>query len=94
MQIQQNSFLQSLQVMWLQPWFFSMRVLQLGHFLVLARIQLAVSDSDTHFASHSLSCKQLMGLCASSPHLKQNGWLQLQRITVCRLPRLPGTHTR
>jgi hypothetical protein len=31
--------------MWLQPWFFSMRVWHLGQRRVLARIQFAVSDS-------------------------------------------------
>jgi hypothetical protein len=36
--------------MWLQPWFFSMRLEHLGHGLVLARIQLAVSDSLRHFS--------------------------------------------
>ena len=43
MQIQQNSCLQILQFIWLHPWFFSMRELHIGHFFVLARIQLAVS---------------------------------------------------
>jgi hypothetical protein len=67
MQIQQKSCLQLRQVMWLHPWFFSMRALQAGHLRVLARIQFAVSDSLTHLSAHSASCAQEQGSWASSP---------------------------
>ena len=55
MHIQQNSYLHFRQVMWLQPPFFSMVELHLGHSLVLAEIQLAVSESSAHFFSHFLT---------------------------------------
>ena len=58
--------------MWLQPWFFSMRVLHFGQRFVLARIQLAVSDSFWHFSNQRATSSQLAGWCACSPHLKQN----------------------
>ena len=45
MHIQQNSYLHCEQDMWLQPWFFSMRVWHFGHRFVLAKIQFAVSLS-------------------------------------------------
>jgi hypothetical protein len=38
------------------PWFFSMRAAQTGHFLVLTRIQLAVSDSLPHLSTHASTC--------------------------------------
>ena len=44
MHIQQNSYLHWEQDMWLQPWFFSMRVWHFGQRFVLARIQFAVRD--------------------------------------------------
>jgi hypothetical protein len=52
MHIQQNSFRHLRQVMWLQPPFFSIVELHLGHSLVLAEIQFAVSLSSAHFFSH------------------------------------------
>ena len=45
-QIQQNSNLHILHVMWLHPWFFSILVLHFGHFLVFAKIQLAVCEGE------------------------------------------------
>lgn len=42
---QQNSCLHWLQVMCMQPWFFSMGLWHLGQGLVFARIQLRFSDS-------------------------------------------------
>ena len=45
MHIQQNSYLHCEQDMWLQPWFFSMRVWHFGQRFVLAKIQFAVSLS-------------------------------------------------
>ena len=71
MHIQQNSYLHWLQLMWLQPWFFSMRVWHFGHLFVFAKIQLAVSLSFEHFTFHSLTRSQLAGSCTSSPHRKQ-----------------------
>lgn len=65
--------------MWLHPWFFSMRVLHLGHCLVLARIQLAVSLSFWHFSFHMASSSHEAGSCASSPQRKQNTDPQLHR---------------
>lgn len=64
--------------MWLQPWFFSMRVRHLGHLRVLARIQLAVSDSFRHFSAHVTMSSHVAGTCASSPHLKQKRTPHLQ----------------
>jgi hypothetical protein len=52
MHIQQNSCRHFLHVMWLQPPFFSMVELHLGHSFVFADIQLAVSESSSHFLSH------------------------------------------
>ena len=72
MHIQQNSYLHCVHDMWLQPWFFSMRVLHFGQRFVLARIQLAVSDSFWHFSNQRATSSQLAGWCACSPHLKQN----------------------
>lgn len=57
-------------VMWLHPWFFSMRVLHFGHCFVFARIQFAVSLSFWHFSFHIESSVQDAGSCASSPHLQ------------------------
>jgi len=61
MQIQQNSCLHCRQFMWLHPWFFSMRVLHLGHFFVFDRIQFAVSLSLLHLWSHFSSWSQFTG---------------------------------
>jgi hypothetical protein len=47
--------------MWLHPWFFSMRVLHLGHFFVFDRIQFAVSLSLLHLWSHFSSWSQFTG---------------------------------
>jgi hypothetical protein len=52
MHIQQNSYLHFLHVMWLHPPFFSMVELHLGHSLVFAEIQFAVSESSAHFLNH------------------------------------------
>jgi hypothetical protein len=41
-----------LHVIWLQPPFFSIVETHLGHSFVLAEIQLAVSESSSHFLSH------------------------------------------
>jgi hypothetical protein len=57
--------------MWLQPWFFSMRLEHFGHFFVFTMIQLADSLELWHFSLHCVSCWQLVGSCISSPHLKQ-----------------------
>ena len=92
MQIQQNSCLHSLQFMWLQPWFFSMRVLHLGHFFVLAKIQLAVSLSFMHLVAHSESCAHEHGSWASSPHRKQNGWVHAHRTVVTPEPTATLSH--
>jgi hypothetical protein len=77
-QVQQNPCLHLPHVMCMQPWFFSMRVEQLGHFLVLAMIQVAFMDSVEHFSFQSLTWSQLQGSCESRPHLKQKEWEQLQ----------------
>ena len=61
MHIQQNSCLHLRQVMWLQPPFFSIVLLHLGHSLVLAEIQLAVSESSAHFLSHLFTSSQGAG---------------------------------
>ena len=71
MHIQQNSYLHWEQDMWLQPWFFSMRVWHFGQRFVLARIQFAVSDSFWHFSVHRATKAQSHGACASSPQRKQ-----------------------
>ena len=76
MHIQQNSYLHWLQLMWLQPWFFSMRVWHLGQRLVLARIQFAVSLSFWHFSVHSVMRAQVAGWWASSPQRMQKAWPQ------------------
>jgi hypothetical protein len=57
--------------MWLQPWFFSMRTPQSGHFLVCASIHVAFSLSLPHLIVHASSCGQPTGSCASLPHRKQ-----------------------
>ena len=49
---QQNSCLHCEQLMCMQPWFFSMGRLHLGHGLVLAMIQLRFSDSALFLSSH------------------------------------------
>src|SRR3569833_2506026 len=58
MHIQQNSCLHLRHVMWLHPPFFSMVELHLRHTIVLADIQLAVSESSAHFFSHFLTNTQ------------------------------------
>ena len=82
MHIQQNSYLHCEQDMWLQPWFFSMRVWHFGHRFVLARIQFAVSDSFWHFSAHSANAGQPAGWWASSPHLTQKAAPQPPLATV------------
>ena len=49
--------------MWLQPPFFSIAELHFGQSLVLAEIQLQVSESSLHFLSHFLMSLQLTGMC-------------------------------
>ena len=49
--------------MWLQPPFFSMAELHFGQSLVLALIQLQVSESSLHFLIHFLMTLQLTGIC-------------------------------
>mmetsp|Transcript_20762 Transcript_20762/g.31709 ORF Transcript_20762/g.31709 Transcript_20762/m.31709 type:complete len:88 (-) Transcript_20762:795-1058(-) len=71
MQIQQNSCRHCLHVMWLQPWFFSMREEHFGQALVFANIQLAVSDSSLHFSFQRINSLQEIGACGSSPHERQ-----------------------
>mmetsp|Transcript_93018 Transcript_93018/g.267611 ORF Transcript_93018/g.267611 Transcript_93018/m.267611 type:complete len:80 (+) Transcript_93018:488-727(+) len=71
MQIQQNSCRHLVQVMWLHPWFFSILETHLGHDLVLARIQFAVSDSLRHFSFHLARSLHPQGECGSSPHKMQ-----------------------
>lgn len=58
--------------MWLQPCAFSIRTLQTGHFLVLAIIQCAVSDSFRHFSNHSCRLSHETGAWEVSLHWKQN----------------------
>jgi hypothetical protein len=66
MQIQQNSCLQPLlrHVMWLQPWFFSMRPEHLGHGLVLAMSHVMEPASLRDFSSH-------LAICARA---EERGW--------------------
>ena len=82
MHIQQNSYLHWEQDMWLQPWFFSMRVWHFGQRFVLARIQFAVSDSFWHFSAHSANAGQPAGWWASSPHRTQKAAPQPPLATV------------
>lgn len=63
---------------WLQPPSFSIVTLHFGHSLVLAAIQLDVSESSSHFFIHFLSSRHWTGSCQFSPHSKQNTWLHLQ----------------
>ena len=65
--------------MWLQPWFFSILAWHWGHFLVLTRIQLAVSLSLPHFSSQASSLSHATGACASLLQRKQKLMPQLQR---------------
>lgn len=67
---QQKSCLHELQTMWLQPPLFSIVLWHLGHSLVLADIQLDVSESSAFFLSHRLSISQRTGACGI--------WLQLK----------------
>ena len=78
---QQNSCRQPLllHLMWLQPWFFSMRAWHCGHFLVLTSIQLAVSLSLPHLISQASSWSHATGACASLLQRKQKLMPQLQR---------------
>ena len=62
----------------MQPWFFSMGRLHLGHCLVLARIQLRFSDSAEFLTSHLRTVSQPTGLCASSRQVKQKSQPQSQ----------------
>ena len=75
-QTQQKSALQAwfLQIMWLQPPSFSMIAPHFGHSLVLAEIQLDVSESSSHFLIHFLIRWQRTGSCQFSEHAKQNEW--------------------
>ena len=59
----------TLQVMWLHPPFFSMVAWHLGHSLVLAEIQLAVSESSAHFFSHRFASVHVAGMWSLRPHL-------------------------
>jgi hypothetical protein len=59
--IQQNSFLHLRHVMWLHPPFFSIVEPHLGHSFVLADIQLAVSESSSHFFNHFFTRLQGQG---------------------------------
>src|SRR5690606_10320108 len=58
----------------LQPPFFSMVLLHLGHSLVLAEIQLAVSESSAHFLSHFLTNSHGAGWWSLRAHPKQKRW--------------------
>ena len=82
MHIQQNSYLHWLQLMWLQPWFFSMRVWHFGQRFVFAKIQFAVSLSFWHFSAHSASAGQPAGWWASSPQRTQKAAPQPPFATV------------
>lgn len=77
---QQKSCLQFwfLHTMWLQPPSFSIVTLHLGHSLVLAAIQLDVSESSSHFLIHFFSQQHLTGSCQFSPHAKQKTCPHLQ----------------
>jgi hypothetical protein len=57
--------------MCMQPWFFSMGRLHLGHGLELARIQFMFSLSALFFCTHFATVSQSTGRCAS--------WLQFQQ---------------
>lgn len=61
MHTQQNSYLHFRHVMWLHPPFFSMVEWHLGHSLVWADIQFAVSESSSHFFCHFLTSGQIAG---------------------------------
>mmetsp|Transcript_9165 Transcript_9165/g.35860 ORF Transcript_9165/g.35860 Transcript_9165/m.35860 type:complete len:264 (-) Transcript_9165:449-1240(-) len=67
--------------MCMHPWFFSIRTPHLGHRLVLTMIQLAVSDSSSHFSSHELSMEQETGRWAPRPQPRQNALPQLSHST-------------
>ena len=74
-----------------------MRTVHMGHFLVLARIQLAVSLSLPHFSSQTPRLAQSTGWCASRLHLKQKrvpheqvAVRTLARATKALLQPLPG----
>jgi hypothetical protein len=63
----------------LQPPFFSMVLWHLVHSLVLALIQLDVSESSAHFCRQSLAILQTTGRWSvGSPQPKQNVWPQVQ----------------
>jgi len=47
--------------MWLQPPFFSIDALHLGHSLVFTEIQLAVSESSLHLFNHLVTKVQIHG---------------------------------
>lgn len=64
--------------MCMQPWFFSMGRLHLGHGFVLAMIHVRFSLSAEFFSSQRLTVAQLTGRCASSWHEKQYVPEQLQ----------------
>lgn len=61
---QQNSCLHCEQFMCMQPWFFSIGRLHLGHGLVFAMIQFRFSDSALFFNSHFATVEQ--STCATS----------------------------
>jgi hypothetical protein len=78
MHIQQNSLRHFLQVIWLQPPFFSMVELHFGHSFVFADIQLAVSESSSHFFIHFFTNAQGAGWWSSWVQPKQKARPQSQ----------------
>jgi hypothetical protein len=62
--------------MWLQPPFFSIVEWHLGHSFVLAEIQLAVSESSSHFFNHIFTSVQGAGWWSFNVHPKQKKWRQ------------------
>jgi hypothetical protein len=54
----------------------------LGQAFVLAKIQLAVSDSFLHFSFHDSNALQFSGECGSSPHLIQKEVEQESQLAV------------
>jgi hypothetical protein len=61
----------TLHVIWLQPPFFSMVAWHLGHSLVFALIQLAVSLSSAHFFNHRLASAHVVGIWSLSAQLRR-----------------------
>ena len=80
-----------LQVMWLQPWFFSMLFLHLGQGLVCAMSHLALPPSSTCFFAQTATSLHEAGRCAASRQAKQKAWPCAHSTSCAGAPSLATT---